>query len=467
MTTNQRKSVIGPLIERFAAARKTAGSESDPAAATAAEELLKLRAALNEIDDGIILLDCDLRLEFINRAACEFAGAPMPEVGRKPTFADLIRTAQVTTFKDDIDAFIARRVETVRAGDPTPVELRFAGGKVVRARCAVLPDGSRLLTYSDLTGIVRRNEQLETLHAALDQAEYGVVLLDSDLRAQFINRAFRRMAEMPDQFANGGPTFMEILEHGRSTKAFAVPDTELESYIARRIRMIRDGDTRPIELRWSRDRVVRYQITALPGGGRMLTYTDITDLARTTDKLEKLATTDGLTGLCNRRQFITLADREVGRFRRYGRPLSMLVLDIDKFKSVNDRFGHDVGDQMIVHVGNICQENKRSPDVVARVGGEEFAILLPETDLESSCIVAERLRRMVAERPLQTGGTSVPVTISVGVAELNPAMTGTSDLMKLADRMLYEAKRFGRDRVASVNGDTRTRRGAHALAPNS
>lgn len=459
--------MIAPLIARLTAARAAPAPESDKAAGTAAEELLKLRAALNEIDDGIILLDRDLRLEFINRAACDFAGASMPDVGLKPTYAELIRGAHVTTFKEDLDAFIEKRVETVRAGDPTPVELRFAGGKVVRAKCVVLSNGSRLLTYSDLTGIVRRNEELETLHAALDQAEYGVVLLNDDFRAQFINRAFRMMSDMPDRMADGRPTIAEIMEHGRITNAFAVPETELESYIERRIEMIRTGDTRPIELRWSRDRVVRYQITALPGGGRMLTYTDITDLARTADQLEKLATTDSLTGLCNRRQFVTLADREVGRFRRYGRPLSMLLLDIDKFKAVNDRFGHDVGDQMIQHVGNLCEENKRNPDAVARVGGEEFAILLPETDLESSCIVAERLRRMVAERPLETGGMRVPVTISVGVAELNPAMTGTSDLMKLADRMLYEAKRSGRNRIASVSGGKLAPHGSPALVSNS
>jgi diguanylate cyclase (GGDEF)-like protein len=455
------------MIARLAVGDGAPDSPDDAKDGTAAEELLRLRAALNEIDDGIILLDRDLRLEFINRAACDFAGASMPEVGFKPTYAELIRGAHVSIFREDLDAFIEKRVETVRLGDPTPVEIRFAGGKVARARCVALPDGSRLLTYSDLTGIVQHNKELETLHAALDQAEYGVVLLDNDLRAQFINRAFRSMAEMPDDMADDRPTIAQIMEHGRNTSAFAVPEGELETYIRRRIDMIRAGDAKPIELRWSRDRVVRYQITPLPGGGRMLTYTDITDLAHTADKLEKLATTDSLTGLCNRRQFMVLADRELGRFRRYGRPLSMLLLDIDKFKAVNDSFGHDVGDQMIQHVGNLCEENKRSPDVVARVGGEEFAILLPETDLESSCIVAERLRRMVAERPLETGGMRVAVTVSVGVAELSSAMGGTSDLMKLADRMLYEAKRSGRNRIASLNGGKRAAPGVPNLVPNN
>lgn len=181
----------------------------------------------------------------------------------------------------------------------------------------------------------------------------------------------------------------------------------------------------------------------------MLTYTDISDLARTTEQLEKLAATDGLTGLVNRRQFIALAEIELARFRRYRRPLSMLLLDIDDFKAVNDRFGHDIGDRMIVHIAMLCDENKRDADVVARVGAEEFAVLLPETDLVNRCAVGERLRRLVSSRPLEAAGTSVPVTVSVGVAEFDAAMAGVSDLMKLADRMLYRAKRTGRNRIAS------------------
>jgi len=255
--------------------------------------------------------------------------------------------------------------------------------------------------------------------------------------------------------ADACPAFKEILEHGRTTSAFALAEGAVDAYVAQRMQQVRDGGTRPIELRWSDGRVVRHQITALPGGSRMLTYTDITDLARTADQLEKLATTDSLTGLANRRQFVTLVENEIGRFRRYGRPVAMLLLDIDMFKTVNDRFGHDVGDQMIVHIAMLCEENKRGPDVVARVGGEEFAILLPETDLENSRAVAERLRRTVAATPLKVAGVDVAVTISIGVAEFDAPMSGVSDLMKLADRMLYAAKRAGRNRVASLRDDIR------------
>jgi diguanylate cyclase (GGDEF)-like protein len=414
-------------------------------------ELLRLRAALNEIDDGIILLDSDLRLEFINRAAREFSGSPKtPAPGPKLPYAELIRGSRVATDKEELEDFIARRLKTVAAGDPAPVEVRFTSGRIARARCIALADGGRLLTYTDITDIVRRNEELEQLHAALDQVDYGVILLDHAFRARYINRAFRSMANIPDAMTQSQPTFEQILVHGRAQNAFAVPNDQVDYYIEQRLEQIRKGNSGPIELRWADGRVIRHQITSLRGGSRMLTYTDITDLARTTEKLEKLAATDGLTGLVNRRQFIALAESELARFRRYRRPMSMLLLDIDDFKSVNDRFGHDVGDRMIMHIAMLCDENKRDADVVARVGGEEFAVLLPETSLDDSCAVGERLRRLVAARPLEDGGRNIPVTVSVGVAEFEASMTGVSDLMKLADRMLYQAKRAGRNRTASV-----------------
>lgn len=458
------QSVIGPLLARLGGSVASRGTRG--VGGSAKQELLSLRAALNEIGDGILLLDSELRLEFINRAACEFAQATMPDPGERPTYAELVRNANVATESGELERFIAKRLETVVAGDPTPVEVRFASGKICLARCIVLPEGGRLLTYTDITEVVRHSEELESMHAALDQAEYGVVLLGDDLRATFINRAFRSMAGMTNELADSRPTFAQILEHGKNTNAFAVPPADLGAYIERRIERVRAGDNRPIELRWSRGRVVRYQITPLRGGSRMLTYTDITDLAQAADQLEKLATTDSLTGLFNRRQFVTMAERELSRFRRYGRPLSMLLLDIDTFKAINDRFGHDVGDQMIVHVGNLCEENKRSSDIVARVGGEEFAILLPETELESARAVAERVRKLVAERPLVAGSVTVPVTVSVGIAELDPAMNGVSDLMKLADRMLYEAKHAGRNRIASPPASQRPVHKSPSLAPS-
>jgi len=146
MQSSERKSVLSRLLAFFARPAKADGED-------AAKELQTLRTALNEIADGIILLDRDLRLDFINRAACDFAGAPMPDPAGKQTYAELIRGAHVATSHETLDQFIARRVATVLKGDPTPVEVSFAGGKVARSRCVVLPSGGRLLTYTDLTDI--------------------------------------------------------------------------------------------------------------------------------------------------------------------------------------------------------------------------------------------------------------------------------------------------------------------------
>jgi diguanylate cyclase (GGDEF)-like protein len=133
----------------------------------------------------------------------------------------------------------------------------------------------------------------------------------------------------------------------------------------------------------------------------MLTYFDITDLIRNAEQLEKLATTDPLTGLANRRHFLGALDAEWSRFQRYYRSLSILMIDIDYFKNVNDSYGHAVGDEAIRAVAEACLQGKRKSDIVGRVGGEEFAVLLPETTLTRARIVAERIRRRIAAHTLK------------------------------------------------------------------
>jgi diguanylate cyclase (GGDEF)-like protein len=186
----------------------------------------------------------------------------------------------------------------------------------------------------------------------------------------------------------------------------------------------------------------------------MLTYVDVTDLVRHADQLDHLASTDGLTDLPNRRQFFARAEDEWNRFQRYHRPLTLLMIDVDNFKSLNDRFGHSSGDRALQHFAALCKANTRSTDLVARIGGEEFAVLLPETDLGSARELAERLRVGIAEKPFTTiGGAETVITVSIGVAQASVSMSGFTRLMKLADDALYAAKANGRNR-AMVSDDT-------------
>ena len=412
---------------------------------------MAITAALEQVNFGVLLLDGEMRIRFMNREFRRMWQLPDEMAREGLDFVGLVNHSQdmgvVALSKEDRAAFVANRLAMVKSADPAPIEIRQASGRVVRVRCSVLPGNGRLLTYTDVTDSAIRNEELESLRSALDQVEYGVMLLDRDLRARFINRAFRRMAEIPDELADSNPTFVRIMRHGRDTNAYAVPNGDLESFIARRLEVVRQGTKEPVELRWSRGRVVRNQITALPGGGRMLTYTDISDLANAAEELERLATTDALTGLCNRRQFFTLAEREWNRVQRYDRPLALLIFDIDSFKSINDRFGHEVGDNVLVRVAAVCREAKRDTDIVARVGGEEFALLLPETDLPSAGLFAERLRSACAKIYVLPDRRDLAITVSIGVAEVDPGMRGIEDAMRRADAALYAAKRAGRNCV--------------------
>jgi diguanylate cyclase (GGDEF)-like protein len=287
------------------------------------------------------------------------------------------------------------------------------------------------------------------LRAALDRIDYGIALLDYDLRAQFLNRAFRIMWSIPNEKAANKPTFVDLMHHGRDIGAYAIAPDELETFVAGRLALVRSGDEEPIDLRLIDGKVIRFQCKVLPDGGRMLTYVDVTDLVRSADQFKEQATTDSMTGLFNRRHFLAVADSSWNRFHRYGRPLSLLMLDIDHFKSINDRFGHDVGDRVIVQIAEVCRESNRSSDVIARFGGEEFMILLPETGLQEAIIVAERVRQMVSERSLQVYGGVVHATVSVGVAQADDETPTLADLLKRADQLLYKAKRDGRNCVVA------------------
>lgn len=163
--------------------------------------------------------------------------------------------------------------------------------------------------------------------------------------------------------------------------------------------------------------------------------------------LETLAAVDFVTGIYNRRHFEMLARAELARCQRYMRPLSILMIDIDHFKAVNDRMGHAAGDRILQNVAAVCLAEKRDSDVVARVGGEEFAILLTETTEIAAVQFAERLRRQISDSRPTIYDEKVGVTVSIGVAGASVRTAGVESLMREADQALYEAKRLGRDRV--------------------
>ena len=189
----------------------------------------------------------------------------------------------------------------------------------------------------------------------------------------------------------------------------------------------------------------------IAGLGAGITLRLIVALDQARSRAEQLALTDALTGVRNRRWFMTQAALEFERATRHGRALALVLIDVDHFKRVNDEHGHQTGDRLLVEIAQTCAATLRRTDLLARFGGEEFIVLLPETGQREAVRLAERMRQAVQaglrdpRHPLQ-----VPVTISLGVVAMSAATPTLDALIRATDQALYDAKRAGRDRVHTL-----------------
>lgn len=174
-------------------------------------------------------------------------------------------------------------------------------------------------------------------------------------------------------------------------------------------------------------------------------HTDITEKKEFDRRLEELAATDALTGLWNRRHFFAAGSTELARCRRYKSPFSLLMMDLDHFKRINDGHGHAAGDEVLRAMAGLLKRNLRDVDVPARIGGEEFAVLLPSTGLEGAMVAAERIRQAVASTRLVHEGLELAFTVSIGIAGCCAETRELDEMMRVADAALYRAKQAGRN----------------------
>lgn len=208
----------------------------------------------------------------------------------------------------------------------------------------------------------------------------------------------------------------------------------------------------PTELRWYVGRVTPLDIEQ---GGAVVSHQNITQRKLLEFDLARLAATDPLTGAPNRRYFFEKAKLEVARVKRFGASASVVMIDIDRFKAINDTHGHAVGDQALRSLAQTCQKALRAIDIFARFGGEEFILLLPETDLAGAWRVAEKLRLSLSDIPIELGEIKISLTASFGVAEVWPNDETIDGAIDRADTALYEAKHAGRNRVKTFTAPHR------------
>lgn len=278
---------------------------------------------------------------------------------------------------------------------------------------------------------------------------YGIYLLNPEGRIQSWNAGAEKITGINAREAVGQP-YQKLFS--RQSQLDRVPEKTLDYVRANQHaheeqrRLLTDGNEFLAEVTLDS---VRRSSGALMGFVEVLQ--DVTDARQKQQALYKQATRDAMTGIYNRGHFTESANQEIERARRFAEPLSVVMLDIDHFKKVNDSYGHDIGDKAIIALARCCEAEIRKIDFVGRLGGEEFAVLQPRAAKQPALEMANRLRMRIAEIriPLPGGYRSkvLSYTASLGVATLQPHTEGIQELLKNADNALYQAKNEGRNRV--------------------
>jgi diguanylate cyclase (GGDEF)-like protein len=280
---------------------------------------------------------------------------------------------------------------------------------------------------------------------AMESLPNGFVLYDKDDRLVICNERYREIYAESADYIVPGATFEEIIRKGVENGQYPDAIGNEEAWIAQRIEM-HQNPGEPIEQHLPGDTWLRVQERRTSEGGLVGFRFDITELKRQERELIRLAWTDSLTDAMNRHRFMDLAGKEVERARRRNSELSLLLLDADHFKQINDKYGHAAGDAILKGLVERWTRSLRSHDLIGRIGGEEFSIVLPDANAANAMCMAERLRKEIAELPFAFEGQLLRVTVSIGVATL-AAGEDLPALMQRADKALYRAKEAGRDEV--------------------
>ncbi|OAI07930.1 diguanylate cyclase [Methylomonas methanica] len=283
------------------------------------------------------------------------------------------------------------------------------------------------------------------LVSALETVEHGVVITDVNANIEWANKAFETLTGFSRHEAIGmRPN--ELVKSGKQDPTFYqnLWDTILSGNTWRGeiVNRRKNGELYDEELVISPVKDQQGCIRHFVGVKQ-----DVSERKRIQTELWELATTDGLTGFLNRRHFMARLENEFARVQRNNHRVAVLMLDLDHFKQINDGYGHPTGDAMLQHFAGIIRAELRKIDVVGRIGGEEFAIFMPETDAEPAIIIAERLRNVLADTPLVIDKHTISITVSIGIALMH-ADSGTADcVLTKADKALYTAKENGRNSV--------------------
>ncbi|MEX0693726.1 MAG: diguanylate cyclase [Rhodospirillales bacterium] len=293
------------------------------------------------------------------------------------------------------------------------------------------------------TGTVA-DENWDLIIKSLDRLSEGITIIDSNDKLVLYNNQAAEYLGIDKSMIEVGVALQELTKpaDGKTNRA-----VDPGSLLMQQLDASRQGKPQFFERELDGGRILSVRANPLPGGGVITLYTDITERKAFEKKLIELATRDELTGLVNRREFFTLAKHEEERAKREGHVVSVMMVDADYFKKINDTYGHLAGDDVLRHLADNCRRIFRKTDVVGRYGGEEFSVMLPGAQEDMARVIAERLRTSIAESTVKTDKGDVNYTISIGIASARGKDVKIDELLDRADRALYLAKAQGRNRI--------------------
>lgn len=286
--------------------------------------------------------------------------------------------------------------------------------------------------------VARQNWDL--IVQSLDRLSEGITIIDADDKLVLYNSQAAEYLGMDPGDMYIGMSLHDIV--GEKNAKVLDPG----SLLMQQLDASHEGKSQFFEREVS-GRILSVRANPIPGGGVITLYTDITERKAFERRLIEMATLDELTGLVNRREFFTLGHHEEHRSAREGHVVSVMMVDADYFKRINDTYGHAVGDQVLRNLADNCRKIFRKTDIVGRYGGEEFAVILPGAEEDMAKIIAERLRKSIEESAVETDQGTVNYTVSIGISSAKGRDVKIEELLDRADRALYTAKAQGRNRA--------------------